>query len=377
MPEEDELLRHDRRQRRRAPTGRVSMAMVATRAGVSGQTVSRVVNDSPRVDPATRTKVEQAMAELGYRPHRAARALRTGRTQTIGLVVTTLATVGNSRMLHATAEAAERRGYALLVVTASGSVAEAFERLRDQGVDGAIVLNEASALTQTADRPEGLHLVVVDGASDGGFRTVSSDHAGGAAAATRHLLHRGHATVHHVAGPADSFAAAERERGWREALQAAGVEVPQIVRGDWSAESGHATAASLGKATAVFSANDQMALGLVRALAEQGRRVPEDVSVIGFDDVPDAANYRPPLTTIRQDFTALAEAAVASLVADIEPDGVAIAGVEPAGDGPAGPARVDDQLASVISTRLLERDSTRDVPETERRAAPVPAEPLR
>ncbi|MGP6170334.1 LacI family DNA-binding transcriptional regulator [Microbacterium sp. A196] len=319
------------------------MAMVASRAGVSGQTVSRVVNDSPRVDPATRARVEKAMAELGYRPHRAARALRTGRTHTIGLVVTTLATVGNSRMLQATAEAAERRGYALLVVTAAGSIAEAFDRLQDQGVDGAIVLNEASALTRAADSPAGLRLVVVDGASDASepafVSTVSSDHAGGAAQATRHLLQGEHATVHHLAGPADSFAAAERERGWRETLQDAGIDAPAIVRGDWSAESGYTAAAALESATAVFCANDQMALGLMRALAEHGSRVPEDVSVIGFDDVPDAANYRPPLTTIRQDFPALAEAAVAALIAGIE--------------------HAESTPSILIPTRLVERASTR------------------
>lgn len=313
------------------------MAQVASRAGVSGQTVSRVVNDSPRVDPGTRARVERAMAELGYRPHRAARALRTGRTQTIGLVVTTLATVGNSRMLQAAADAAERRGYALLVVTAGESVAAAFERLQDQGVDGAIVLNEASALTRASDRPGGLRLVVVDAPADHGFRVVSSDHAGGAAAATRRLLQRGHAAVHHLAGPADSFAAAERERGWREALREGGVEAPPAVRGDWSAQSGHAAAAELAGATAVFSANDQMALGLIRGLADRRRRVPEDVSVIGFDDVPDAANYRPPLTTVRQDFEALAEAAVGALVADIE--------------DVAGPASV------LVPARLVERSS--------------------
>jgi DNA-binding LacI/PurR family transcriptional regulator len=304
------------------------MAMVATRAGVSGQTVSRVVNDSPRVDPATRARVERAMTELGYRPHRAARALRTGRTHTIGLVVTTLATVGNSRMLQATAEAAERRGYALLVVTAAASITEAFERLQDQGVDGAIVLNEASALARTARSTAGLQLVVVDGGrgeADSAFvGTVSSDHAGGAAAATRLLLQGAHEVVHHLAGPADSFAATERERGWRETLQDAGIDAPQIVRGDWSAESGHAAASAFENATAVFCANDQMALGLMRALAEQGRSVPEDVSVVGFDDVPDAANYRPPLTTIRQDFAALAEAAVAALIAGIEDGGSAL-----------------------------------------------------
>jgi DNA-binding LacI/PurR family transcriptional regulator len=300
------------------------MAMVAARAGVSGQTVSRVVNDSPRVDPATRARVEQAMADLGYRPHRAARALRTGRSQTMGLVVTTLATVGNSRMLQATAEAAADRGYALTVVTAAAAsdggtgLDAAFDRLAEQEVDGAIVLNEASALVPAAARPAGLRLVVVDAVADGGLRAVHSDHAGGAAAATRHLLDLGHETVHHLAGPADSFAAAERERGWRETLEGDGIRPPAVVRGDWSSDSGHAAAGALAAASAIFCANDQMALGLVRALEDAGRHVPADVAVVGFDDVPDAANYRPPLTTIRQDFTALADRAVAALVAEIE-----------------------------------------------------------
>src|SRR5687768_7939074 len=136
-------------------TRRVSMADVAAVAGVSGQTVSRVVNDSPRVDPATRSRVEAAMAQLGYRPHRAARALRTGRTQTIGLLVSTLATVGNSRMLQAVADAAAARGYALTVVTlgALGDVAAAFARLSEQGVDGVVVLNEATAAAHDASVP--------------------------------------------------------------------------------------------------------------------------------------------------------------------------------------------------------------------------------
>lgn len=326
--------------RARPSTGRVSMAMVASRAGVSGQTVSRVVNGSPRVDPATRARVERAMSELGYRPHRAARALRTGRSRTIGLVVTTLATVGNSRMLQATSEAAAERGYALTVVTAADGVASAFDRLAEQEVDGAIVLNEASAQVSAQGRPAGLRLVVVDAPSGTGVVAVHSDHRGGAALATARLLELGHDTVHHLAGPADSYAAAERERGWREALVAAGVEAPDVVRGDWSADAGYLAGAALATASAVFCANDQMALGLVRALTDAGRRVPEDVGVIGFDDVPDAANYRPPLTTIRQDFTALAQRAVDVLVADIE-------GADP------GPA-----VISVIPTCLVERASS-------------------
>jgi len=342
MPVTDDLsgLMPARQPRRGTPSGRVSMAMVASRAGVSGQTVSRVVNDSPRVDPDTRARVEQAMAELGYRPHRAARALRTGRSLTLGIVATTLATTGNSRMLQATAEAAAQRGYALTVVTAADGIGEAFARLRDQGVDGAVVLNEASALTRASDQLEGLRLVIVDAAAHSGLRTVCSDHAGGAMAAARHLLDRGHRTVHHVAGPADSYAAAERERGWREALHAVGADVPEVVRGDWSAASGRDAAARLSGATAVFAANDQMALGVLRALAERGHRVPEDTEVIGFDDVPEAADYLPPLTTVRQDFTALAEAAVTALVTDPS---------TPLGDE-----------ATVIPTRLIVRASSPD-----------------
>ncbi|REJ08340.1 LacI family transcriptional regulator, partial [Microbacterium bovistercoris] len=211
------------------------MAMVAARAGVSGQTVSRVANDSPKVDPDTRARVELAMAELGYRPNRAARALRTGRTHTLGLVAQTLATVGNSRMLQAVAEAAASRGYALTVVTlgADGDIAAAFDRLHDQGVDGAVVLNEATALARDA-ASAGLRLVVVDSPPDDRFTIVGTDHAAGASAATEYLLAAGHSVVHHLAGPAGSYAAAERERGWRDALAAAGVEAPAVARGDWS-----------------------------------------------------------------------------------------------------------------------------------------------
>ncbi|WAC69831.1 LacI family DNA-binding transcriptional regulator [Microbacterium sp. SL75] len=298
---------------------RVSMADVAAKAGVSAQTVSRVVNGSPRVDPATRARVEKAMADLGYRMHRAARALRTGQTSTIGLVVSTLASVGNSRMLQAISEAAAARDYALAVVTVGErGIHEAFARLRSQGVDGAVVLNEATELARDAEPPADLHLVVVDSPPDERFSIVQTDHAGGARAATAHLLSLGHASVHHVAGPARSFAAAERERGWRDALADAGVAAPAPVRGDWTSASGHRAAVHLSDATAVFVANDQMALGVLRAFADAGRGIPSDVAVVGFDDIVDAAEFRPPLSTVRQDFDALGGRAVAALVAAIE-----------------------------------------------------------
>lgn len=304
------------------------MADVARRAGVSGQTVSRVANDSPRVDPATRDRVEQAMAELGYRPHLAARALRTGRSQTVGLVLSTLESVGNSRMLQAVAVAAASRGYALTVVTAKGAadIVTAYERLQEQGVDGAIVLNEATAIAQEAPVPRDLELVVIDHPIEEGavpFGIVQSDHAAGARRAVAHLLELGHVTVHHIAGPEGSFAARERERGWRAALAEAGAAVPPVARGDWTSASGHRAGAQLAAdpaVTAIFAGNDQMALGALRALAEVGRPAP-DVSVVGFDDVVDSSEYLPPLTTVRQDFDALGERAVASLVARIEEGG--------------------------------------------------------
>lgn len=321
--------------------GRVSMATVAARAGVSGQTVSRVANGSPKVGPATRAKVEQAMAELGYRPNRAARTLRTGRSQTLGVVAQTLATVGNSRMLQAVADAASARGFALTLVTlgAAGDIAGAFGRLHEQGVDGAIVLNEATALAREA-APAGLALVVVDSPPDGRFTVIGTDHAAGARAAVEHLLTRGATTVHHLAGPAGSFAATERERGWREALSDAGREAPEPVRGDWTSGSGYAQGrrlAASGDVSAVFAANDQMAIGLLRALAEAERRVPGDVAVVGFDDVPEAVNSLPPLTTVRQDFDALGEQGVAELITRI------------GGDAAGGPALLMPRLVARVS----------------------------
>lgn len=298
---------------------RVSMAHVAERAGVSAQTVSRVANGSPRVDPATRARVEKAMADLGYRMHRAARALRTGQTSTIGLVVSTLASVGNFRMLQAVSEAAAERDYALAVVTVGErGIRDAFARLRSQGVDGAVVLNEATELARDVQPPADLHVVVVDSPPDERFSIVQTDHAGGARAATAHLLAQGHATVHHLAGPERSFAARERERGWREALEDAGIDAPEPARGDWTSASGFSAVAGLSGATAVFVANDQMALGALRAFADAGRRIPADVAVVGFDDIVDAAEFRPPLTTVRQDFGALGARAVETLVAAIE-----------------------------------------------------------
>ncbi|WP_324013279.1 LacI family DNA-binding transcriptional regulator [Microbacterium sp. JZ37] len=303
----------------------VSAADVARLAGVSGQTVSRVANGSPRVDPTTRARVEAAMAQLGYRPNRTARALRTGRTRTIGVVVRTLASVGNTRMLEAVTQAASARDHAVLVVTLSEDAERAdtaFAALADHGVDGAVVLNEATPSIHEAAEP-GFPVVAVDADTSERFTVISSDHAGGAESATAHLLAQGHASVHHLAGPAGSFAAAERERGWRAALAARGATAPRPLRGDWTAASARDLAEELvadPAVTAVFAANDQMALGALHAAHAAGR---DDLAVAGFDDVVDAADYWPPLTTVAQDFDELGSTAVDLLLALLAGDAVA------------------------------------------------------
>lgn len=303
---------------------RPSMADVAARAGVSGQTVSRVVNGMSNVGEATRLRVEAALAELDYRPHGAARALRTGRTQVLGVVVTTLESVGNSLMLGAIAHAADAHGQSIALVTVAdarpATFVDALAQLSEQGVDGVIVVNEASRFAAALDADSvTLPLVLIDAPDEVAHPTVRSDHEAGAAQATRELFGDRAPIVHHVAGPEGSFAAMLRERGWRRALTERQREhglaevAPPVLRGDWTAASGHQVGGALAAdpaVTAVFCANDQMALGVIRALHEAGRAVPDDVAVIGFDGIADGADFWPPLTTMAQDFDALANRAV-------------------------------------------------------------------
>ncbi len=299
---------------------RPSLKDVAERAGVSGQTVSRVVNDMPNVSATTRERVERAMGELGYRPHRAARVLRTGRSHVIGVVVATLESVGNSLMLQAVSVEAARRGLTIALVvldqTSEGSIERAIAQLRDQDVDGAIVVNEAAAVLAALGATDAPRLVLVDADDDAGFPTVRSDHEGGARRVTALLAGRG--VVHHVAGPASSFAAAMRERGWRQALADVGSDAPAPLVGDWTSESGHAAGVRLAAdpaVHAVFCANDQMALGVMSAMLEAGRAVPADVAIAGFDGIADGARFWPSLTTVEQDFAGLAVAALDVLTA--------------------------------------------------------------
>ncbi|UCM91647.1 LacI family DNA-binding transcriptional regulator [Streptomyces marincola] len=304
------------------------MADVARLAGVSSQTVSRVSTGHPGVLESTRQQVFAAMRELGYRPNSAARALKRGEFRTIGVILFTLSTTGNVRTLEAIAAGAAQEGYAttLLPVAAPtrDEVRGAFTRLGELAVDAVIVIMEVHMLDSAElSLPPGVHVVVADSDAGDRYSVVDTDQAGGARDAVRHLLGLGHRTVWHLAGPPESFAAERRAAAWRATLRAAGRAVPPAVRGDWSAESGYLAGLRLAEepgCTAVFAANDQMALGLLRALHERGRAVPGEVSVVGFDDIPESGSFIPPLTTVRQDFAEVGRRLVEGVLDQVRAD---------------------------------------------------------
>jgi DNA-binding LacI/PurR family transcriptional regulator len=300
------------------------MSDVAALAGVSHQTVSRVIADHPNVRPRTRARVLAAIDELGYRPNTAARALATGRSRTLGVVSMNSTLFGPASTLYSIEEAAKLAGYFVTVASVRSfdrtSLREATTRLLDQAVDGLIVIAPlASAGDSLRDLPKDIAIVSVDGDPDTHNAVVQVDQVSGATVATQHLLDAGHRTVWHVAGPQDWLDAQGRITGWQAALTQAGAEVPPLLTGDWSARSGYQAGqvlARMPEVTAVFVGNDQMALGLLRALNERNRQVPGDVSVVGFDD-PEAAFYTPPLTTVRQDFAEVGRRSLHMLVDQI------------------------------------------------------------
>ncbi|MEU6917124.1 LacI family DNA-binding transcriptional regulator [Streptomyces olindensis] len=299
------------RSRRNFAGARPVMADVARLAGVSKQTVSRVLNDHPAVRPETREAVLDAMRTLGYRPSRSARSLASGRTRMLGVISFDAARYGPAAILTAINTAAQEAGYlvsSIALDTADhDTVVEAVNRLSAEGADGVLAIAPqlwvGRALAETTDL--GTPLVVLESSLDDSTPLVTGDSRTGARKATEHLLGLGHATVWHIAGPTGWTSADHRLGSWQATLQAAGADVPAPLVGDWSADSGYELGRRLARrpeVTAVFASNDQMALGLLHALHEAGRSVPGDVSVVGYDDIPEAAHLLPPLTTVRTDF---------------------------------------------------------------------------
>jgi DNA-binding LacI/PurR family transcriptional regulator len=324
-----------------------AMADVARLAGVSHQTVSRVINGSDRVAPETRDRVREAMRLLDYRPNSVARALVTGRSQTVGVIGFNTTLFGPASTLFGIERSAHEADYLTSVVSMPevdrASLLLAVERLRRHNVEGVLALaSETAAIAALGPISGELSLVALEAEPIEGVPTVAIDQYGGAVLATRHLLELGHRAIAHIAGPTGSLEAQLRLAGFRDTLSGAGCTPPPPVFGDWSPHSGYELAVPFAAdpdLTAIFVANDQMALGAVRALHDAGRRVPEDVSIVGFDGIPEGAFFTPPLTTIRQDFIEIGRLGFELLRRRIE-------------DGP-GPAS-----HQVIASELIVREST-------------------
>ncbi|MFF0225816.1 LacI family DNA-binding transcriptional regulator [Streptomyces sp. NPDC004629] len=298
---------------------------MARLAGVSQKTVSRVMRGEPHVRPEVREKVLRAARQLRYRPNAAARSLNSGRTGRIGVVALGARLYGPTTLLVAAEEAARRLGYATIVAHSDEDDGHALvgpiERLLEQGVDGLILPEDIDEgpLAVTVDVPVltmgRFHSIAAPRRIEAAERADRSGYV-----ATRHLIDLGHTEIRHVCGPDRWWAARDRADGWRSALTDAGLPVADPVEGDWSCAGGYAAGLRLAEdaaMTGVFVANDEMAIGLIRALHERGLRVPDDVSVVAMDDIPAARFLNPALTTIVQDLDAMAAEGVALLVEEI------------------------------------------------------------
>jgi DNA-binding LacI/PurR family transcriptional regulator len=293
-----------------------------------------VVNNHPNVSKTTRERVEAAISELGYRRNTAARSLVTRRSQTIGVLGSELSQYGPANTILGVEQAARNAGYfvsiAALKTVNRDTISDALRHFQDQSVDGVVVVVPHSETLSALDEMD-LDVPVVTVGSLGNEKISGAmvDQKRGAELAVRHLIDQGHTRIAHVSGPLDWIDGAARADGWSQTLRAAGLEDDLLVHGDWSAGSGYQIGRQLAmerSATAIFVGNDQMALGLLRAFSEAGISVPGDVSVVGFDDTPEAAYFVPPLTTIRQDFEELGRRCVDAMVGEIE-QGAPVSGI--------------------------------------------------
>ncbi|MCA0456241.1 MAG: LacI family transcriptional regulator [Chloroflexi bacterium] len=318
-----------------AQSRRLTLRDVAKQAGVSYQTVSRVINNHPYVAEDTRQRVLGLIDELDYRPNKAARSLAGHQTNTIALVASDIYDYGLTQVVISIERAAKAAGYDLVMSIAgnpsSASMKAAIESILHWHLDGMIVLKPIRGFShaEILAMVGGLPLVQVNSQYDDQLAPslmINQEH--GTRLLLDHLLQLGHRDIAVIHGPSNHYDAVARQAACGAILREFRMRAVAEGAGDWSAASGYAAMQGIlgqGSAfTAVFAANDQMALGAMRALREHGLSIPGDVSVVGFDDLPEAAYYEPPLTTIQQDFARLGENSIAYLVECIEqPDTVA------------------------------------------------------
>ena len=302
----------------------VTITQVAKEAGVSIQTVSRVINNRQEITPATRQHVQEVIKRLGYQPNAIARSLSQRRTHTLGVVTSGLEYYGPSHILVGVEQGANQKGLSILLnllhEPENENIGKIVNGLISRQVEGIIWAVPEIGNNRSWFREAMPHLTIpvifLSTQPKGDLHVVEIDNRNGAYMATQHLLERGYRRIGLITGPLTWWAASERRRGWEDALMAAGIpfDDSHIVEGNWSAESGerglHELLAKCPDIEAVFACNDQMALGLMRAARSLGKRIPEDLAVVGFDDIPESAFYYPPLTTIHQALYELGHVAV-------------------------------------------------------------------
>lgn len=311
----------------------VTIRQVARAARVSTQTVSRVINERPDVAPETRRRVQEVIDRLGYRPNAIARSLINQRSHTLGVVALSGEFYGPARTLTGIEQQIRAEGYSLLLDLLhhpeTFNVTHILNRLLSRQVDGIIwavpeIQSNRDWLQDTALQIP-VPIIYLSMGQRPNLNVAAVDNRLGARLACQHLLEQGYRSIGLITGPMEWWEARERKLGWEEALRAAGLqpEARQVVEGDWSAASGAEGISRLfeqyPEMDAVFASNDQMALGVLQRAHSLGRRVPEDLGVVGFDDTPEAPFYRPPLTTIRNPLVQLGCEAVQALVRQIEP----------------------------------------------------------
>ncbi|MFI9576484.1 LacI family DNA-binding transcriptional regulator [Microbispora rosea] len=303
-----------------------SIRDVAAAAGVSRQTVSRVLNASPKVSAETRRTVMEVIERLRYRPNRVARALGTGRARGVTVVTSDTMLYGYASTLQGIEEAARVEGLAVGVRVIESDrdidVRNAADYVSDPSAGGVIVIAfDAAGIAVLRALPDSLPAAaaIEPGVPVVGRPAICLDEQQASAEATRHLLALGHRTVHHVAIPSESEHSG-RLAGWRRALDEAGAAVPPVVPAGWDVrsayEAGQVLAADPG-VTAILCGNDDIALAVRRALFEAGKDVPGDVSIVGFDGVPGSKYWTPALTTVEMDFAGLGRATVAAVLAEL------------------------------------------------------------
>jgi DNA-binding LacI/PurR family transcriptional regulator len=305
-----------------------SIRDVAAAAGVSYQTVSRVINGHPSVRPSTRELVQAAIEDLGFRPNRAARALAGGPAQSVTVLTPNTTLYGYQAALQGIEEAARAVGFAVGVrVVGLGppqEVADAVRRAVEPGGSFIVIAYDQAGTMALEAVPPGVPMaaMVETPAGDPGRERpwVWLDDRKAAIQATRYLLSLGHQTVQHLAIPSSTHTS-QRQAGWREALEEAGAPVPTPLQCGWAPRSGYEAGRALAadpEVTAVLCGNDDLALGVMRAMHAAGRAIPGEVSVVGFDDTPVSEFLTPPLTTVRMDFAELGRACFAMLLARTE-----------------------------------------------------------